>query len=127
HFEAGEYEQALAEFRAAFDRSGRLALAYNVGLCYERLGQYADAADWLDRYLPAVTDAAERSVLTRRSENLRRRAEADATSAPSASDTAHADLDDDLDGGGPRLGTGALLTLAAGGGAVAGSAPLGAA
>jgi len=58
HYAAGRYEQAVSDFLEAYELSGKPALLYNLANVYERLSDYAAAADYLRRYLesPEVHD-----------------------------------------------------------------------
>ncbi len=73
HFDAGRYEDALEEFMRAYEVSERPELLYNVGLAHERLGNYAEAADALERF--NLSRDEPDNTLAERIENLRRRAE----------------------------------------------------
>ena len=74
HYEEGDYESALREFRSAYELSHRDALLYNLYLVEERLGHLEDAAAHLEQYLASGTATAEeRGVLERRLANLRER------------------------------------------------------
>jgi hypothetical protein len=76
YFEEGNYEQALDEFRHAYDLSHRDVLLVNIANCQERLGQWRDAASSLDGYVASLApDAEERGPMQRRVESLRQRAD----------------------------------------------------
>jgi hypothetical protein len=49
--ERSAYEEALAEFRRAYERSPHFAVLYNIGLCHVGLERPADAATAFRRYL----------------------------------------------------------------------------
>jgi tetratricopeptide (TPR) repeat protein len=74
YYEAGDYEDALREFRRSFELSQEPQLYYNFSLCHQQLGQYEQAAEDLQRYLDRVTDVENRVNLERRLSNLRERA-----------------------------------------------------
>ena len=74
YYEAGDYEDALREFRRSFELSHEPKLFYNFSLCHQQLGQYEQAADDLERFLSEVTDIENRTNLERRLINLRQRA-----------------------------------------------------
>jgi len=77
YFDAGEYEDALREFRNAHELSQRAGLLYNLYLCEERLGNLDEAVTHLERYLADADDVGDRrGVLETRLANLRERAEA---------------------------------------------------
>lgn len=81
YYDTGEYEAAVREFLAARAASPRNELRYNLYLCYERLGDFAHAAEELELFLQgSPPDLARRDVFELRLQNLRRRmADASAT------------------------------------------------
>ena len=72
-FQAADYEPALAEYEQAYELSREPALMYNLYLCHERLGNLAEATDWLARYLEEANDVHRRDVLAARLATMRRR------------------------------------------------------
>ena len=50
-YDVGEYEKALAEFKAAYVAKDDPAFLFNIGQCYRELGQEADALKFFRRYL----------------------------------------------------------------------------
>ncbi len=83
-FEAGDYETAVSEFRAALDLSGAADLYFNIYLSEERQGNLEPAADALEQYLEHGTlDAEQGGLLRGRLDRLRARiaAHAPATAA----------------------------------------------
>jgi tetratricopeptide (TPR) repeat protein len=46
----GRYEEAVARFLEAYEKSGRDELLFNLANTYERMGRYAEAAEALERY-----------------------------------------------------------------------------
>jgi tetratricopeptide (TPR) repeat protein len=75
HYDRGHYEQAVEQFKAAYELSGRAELLYNIYTTQERLGRYAAAAETLSRYLKEGDRLENRDSLEARLERLRRRAE----------------------------------------------------
>jgi hypothetical protein len=75
YYEAGEYEDALREFRRAHELSQRPQLFYNISLCYQNLGDLEQAASFLERYLQDVQTIENRANLEIRLRNLRERME----------------------------------------------------
>lgn len=73
YYEAGDYEDALREFRRSYELSHEPKLFYNFSLCNQQLGRYEQAAEDLERYLGEVTDIENRANLERRLLNLRER------------------------------------------------------
>lgn len=47
-FKAGSYERALAAFRQAFAQVAHDAVRFNIAVCLERLGRYAEATEQYD-------------------------------------------------------------------------------
>jgi tetratricopeptide (TPR) repeat protein len=61
-FEAAEYEDALRHFRESYERSGRAALLYNIGVSADRLRRDQEALDAFERYLAdAPAEAPQRA------------------------------------------------------------------
>lgn len=60
YFTQGDYEKALEEFKASARYSSRPGLLFNIGRCYERIGDAAHAVDYYRRYLAALPDAEDR-------------------------------------------------------------------
>lgn len=89
YYERGDYEDAVREFRAAYELSGRPQLLYNLYLAHERLGHYREAAQALGGYLEQAPEVEDRERLEHRLENLRRRVaamdEEEAAGSPAAS------------------------------------------
>lgn len=86
HFEAAteyydntEYEDALVEFRRAYELASpgaRPAMLFNVAASLERLGRFDESADALERYLDEADDPVTPARLRARIVSLRRRADA---------------------------------------------------
>lgn len=93
------YEDALARFEEAYRLSPRPRLLFNIGNALERLGQLADAADALERYLPDAKPN-ELDVLQKRIDNLRKRA-AEKRARDRAEDDTDTDTDTDTDADAP--------------------------
>jgi tetratricopeptide (TPR) repeat protein len=116
YFERGEYEDALREFEAAYALSNRPGLLYNIVLSNERLGRYAEAATRLDQYLrdDSTIEAAQRSLLEARLENLRARASRESEPAPSPTPPSEAQPERDEARGLSTLGVAGVSTLGVG-------------
>jgi hypothetical protein len=75
-FDRGDFPTALAEFQRANAIAPAPTLFYNIGVTYERMGRYRDAADAFERYLREAgspqTDEEQRLY-----EDVRARAAAD--------------------------------------------------
>lgn len=73
-FDAGEYDAAVTEFRAAYELTHHPDLWFNIYLAEERRGQLEAAAEALDAYLRDGTiEPDERGLLERRLERIRAR------------------------------------------------------
>ncbi len=90
YYEAGDYEEALEEFRRSHALSNRPELFYNFSLCYQQLGDLENATLYLERYLQEVAEVPNRANLELRLANLRERAARAAQSSPSTSTQAPA-------------------------------------
>jgi PEGA domain/Tetratricopeptide repeat len=70
----GDYVEAIIAFERGYELSGDPRLFWNLGQCELKLGRYAAAMVWLQRYLAEETDqiTIERRLLARRAiEDLR--------------------------------------------------------
>ena len=65
-FDAGQFEEALEHFQAAYARSPRPKLLYNIGQAADRLRQDDIALDAFRRYLAEVPDAEGREQIEAR-------------------------------------------------------------
>lgn len=86
--EAKEYRAAQAAFARAYELEPHPLALYNLGQCQARLGEYAAAAQTLQRFLDQggdTIDPAQRSAVTRQLAELRARVDTkDATEAAPA-------------------------------------------
>lgn len=73
-YSEGRLEEAIDDFRAAYELSGRPLLLFNIANAFERLGSYRSTVDALRRYRE-VAPEAERSTLDRRIDSLEQRIE----------------------------------------------------
>lgn len=71
-FEAGRYEEALADFTRSYELSQRGLILFNIGLVHDRLRRDGEALDAFERYLAAVPDAENRTEVESRIAVLRR-------------------------------------------------------
>ncbi len=110
-YEQGRFEEALEQFRAAHELSGRPGLLYNIYLCHRDAGNNQEAATSLRAFLEAQPEVANRAMLERRlatlEEQLQR--EQDATRRADEAEQRAASV-------GPveRNFTGPLVTLSSG-------------
>ena len=72
-YDEGRFATALEEFDKAYAASKRPALLYNIGVCHERLGRFAEAVDHYKRYLRELPDAADRDAVQARVADLEER------------------------------------------------------
>jgi hypothetical protein len=94
-FLAKDYEGASKIFEQGYSQHAYPAFLFNSGVCLERLGHYARAADKLDEYLRADPDAPDAANVRVRIEKLR-------AAAASAVPSVDAGIDvDSGDGGTP--------------------------
>jgi len=70
-FDAGRYDEALARFEEAYDRSGRAELLYNIGMAADRLRRDETALAAFEGYLSQVEDADNRVSVENRVRALR--------------------------------------------------------
>jgi hypothetical protein len=88
HFESGtlrfdeaRYEEAIADFEAAYEITGAAEILYNIGRCHEELGHDRTAASYYERYLDQQPDAADAAEARQRMERLKPAAAAPAGEA----------------------------------------------
>lgn len=94
-YDAGEYEAAASEFRAAYELTRAADLWFNVYLAEERAGRLPEAADALASYLrDATMEADQRALLERRLERLRARIAARTTQSAPPDETAEQRAED---------------------------------
>lgn len=114
YYEAGDYEDALREFRRSYELSHEPKLFYNFSLCNQQLGRYEQAAEDLERYLGEVTDIENRANLERRLLNLRERASTGEGDAETDEEPSEAEGEGD-DSEGLAISPVAIAGFAAGG------------
>ena len=80
HFESGteylsrsDYDNALREFKAAYDLSKRPELLLNIATVYERMGRAQDAVDALTLFLQENPNHPQHATIQQRIENLKKR------------------------------------------------------
>lgn len=83
HMERGQalylqarFEEAAAEFEAAYEAQPFSAFLYNAGVAYERAGRAEQAASFFEQYLERDPDASDRADVTARVRRLRAAAQA---------------------------------------------------
>ncbi len=89
-YNEGSYEAAILAFQEGYDLTEEPAFLYNIGNCYERLGNFSEARRYLDQYR-AFAPEGERDILARRisalDERLRKQREEEAANPDEPSDT----------------------------------------
>ena len=73
HYDAGEYQAALAEFDAVKKFHDSPALDYNIARCYDRLERYEEAVAAYERYVTQKPDASDAAGIRERIATLRNR------------------------------------------------------
>jgi hypothetical protein len=114
-FEHGEIEEAIRLFQEAFDvHHGHPVALFNLGECYERLGEVDRAVEYFERYL-ASEDAEDRATVSERIRNLRARPAAiSLRSRPAGAAVVVTDVDENRIAAIPQVVTPAELTLPVG-------------
>lgn len=87
-YSEGHYENALENYRLAFELSDRPQLLFNIGIAAERLRRDQEAFDAFTSYLERLPEADNRSFVEERLAVLRHAL--DATAAPSPPQSAPA-------------------------------------
>jgi tetratricopeptide (TPR) repeat protein len=77
-YRAGDYAGALSAFQTAELTQPSPAAQYNIGRCYEQLGQPAEAVTAFERYLAETPGGADHEAVTEHTAELRRRIPAEA-------------------------------------------------
>jgi len=71
-FREGSYEAAILSFKEGYRLSKRYQFLFNISQAYERMGEFGEAADYLDQYR-AYASEEEAEILSRKIEALRQR------------------------------------------------------
>jgi len=90
-FVIGLYDDALRDFRRAYDLSSRPELLYNIGLAADRLRHDDEALDSFEAYLGALPEAENRPEVEARIRALRDAVASDQVSIAVAVDSARAE------------------------------------
>ena len=70
HFNLDEWKEAAAEFKEAYRLHPDPLFLYNIGQCYRKLGDHAEALSYYRKYLRAAPRASNRAEVERRMEEL---------------------------------------------------------
>lgn len=70
-FSAGRFEEAATLFQQAFEASPKGNLLYNIGLCYEKAGNNAQAVAFYERFTAAMPGSPKRPAVQQRIAELR--------------------------------------------------------
>lgn len=71
-YAAGDYEGAIAEFKAAFDIKASTGALYNIAKSYEKMGRYEEAIDYFQQYLDLEPNAPDRADIEEAIKRLKR-------------------------------------------------------
>jgi len=118
HVQAGELDQAIAEFEQAHALSGRAELLFNIGQVYRKKKAYAQARARFEQYLRELPGAPNRADVETLIAEMKRLEAAEAGGGTGTGAGAGAGA-----GTGTGTGTGAGTGAAAGAGAGAGTGP----
>jgi hypothetical protein len=55
-YQEGDYDRAIAEWKAAYELDARSRILYNLSQAYERAGRLAEAVESLDEFLARIDD-----------------------------------------------------------------------
>jgi tetratricopeptide (TPR) repeat protein len=77
-YRAGDYAGALAAFQTAEQTQPTPAAQYNIGRCYERLGQLPEAVAAFELYLALAPDTPDAQAVAEHTAELRRQIPAEA-------------------------------------------------
>ncbi len=83
-YRTGAYDNAIAEFEQAYELAPKPSLLFNIGICYERLGNIRLARDYYQRYLETNPNAGVTETRARIEGLDRRIAEEDAKAQAAA-------------------------------------------
>ena len=70
HYELAHYQEALAEYDAAYMAVPDPAYLFNIAQCHRKMGHDKDAVEFYKRYLRAAPNAPNRADVERRIEEL---------------------------------------------------------
>jgi tetratricopeptide (TPR) repeat protein len=70
HFNLDEWKEAAAEFKEAYRLHPDPLFLYNIGQCYRKMGEHAEALSYYRKYLRAAPRAANRAEVERRMDEL---------------------------------------------------------
>lgn len=69
----GKYREAIAAYQRAFALQPHPSVLFNIALSYEKLGEWANAADYYERYLTADSSAVDADEVRGKIRDLRGR------------------------------------------------------
>jgi tetratricopeptide (TPR) repeat protein len=82
YYSQNRYQEALNEFKEAYRLSHRPRFLYNIGVCYEHLGQADDAIANYEQYLVEESEAGDRANALERIRTLKQQQREHAPAAP---------------------------------------------
>lgn len=68
--EEGAYKKAIIELKASYEIKAVPIVAYNIGLCFDKLQQYADAIKFYRQFALQAEEAALKEKVTQRIKEL---------------------------------------------------------
>lgn len=71
-YSRGDYERAIAEFKAAFDISAKPGVLFNIAKAYERMARYEEAIEYYQQYLDLYPTAPDKSDVEETVRRLRK-------------------------------------------------------
>jgi hypothetical protein len=103
-YQQGDYENAIAKWKAAYALDARPLILYNLGGAYERLGKSADALEAFEKYLATAPDddRTRRAEVSAKAERIRARLKDTGVVVSGAPDGATIFIDDTSWGLTPR-------------------------
>ncbi len=96
-----DWEAAILEYKQAYALKPHPSVLYNIARDYERLEEWAEAAEYYQRYLDDSKDASDRDKVTAKIETLR--AKAEASRPPPTAGTGRLEVFANVDGADVKL------------------------
>lgn len=78
----GRYKEAIAAYMRAYALAPHPYALFNIALSYEKLGEWANAADYYERYLTADSDAVDADEVRAKIRDFRGRSASSTTTDP---------------------------------------------
>ncbi|NOZ01412.1 MAG: tetratricopeptide repeat protein [Deltaproteobacteria bacterium] len=81
-FKEGKYQEALALFLASYHREKIAEVAWNIGRCYEEMGELEKALEYFAQFQSVADDLAKKATAYAKIEELRKRIDASKNKPP---------------------------------------------